>query len=218
MEKRLEEFLENPKLWDFLALAFYIIYITSFIEILPPEFKLACYCIQIFATLLLSLFAITSFVEKTEGKISKLLLREIKKIAKEILCFIPIMILANIVINHIIVGTPENQSTLIEQFNKYPTIIAIEAIIVAPIMEEIVHRILPKRFIKNKVWYIIISTGVFAAMHVINDPRPLYYVWCYVPNAVYYAYRYQKTQDPCVPIALHSVNNLIATLQIFQQM
>ena len=93
-----------------------------------------------------------------------------------------------------------------------PILKSMLSIIIAPIIEEFVFRLLPHRFIKSPIIYVVISTVVFAAMHVINDPNPFYYIWFYMMGPLYYGYRYHKTKDILVPISMHSFNNLIATL------
>lgn len=85
-------------------------------------------------------------------------------------------------------------------------------IIIGPIIEEFIFRFLPYRFIKNKILYVIVSTVIFAGMHVLNDPNPFYYIWFYMMRPLYYGYRYHKTKDILVPISMHSLNNLFDVL------
>ena len=110
------------------------------------------------------------------------------------------------------VGQPENQAVLDMVFYEAPIFNSILSFIIAPIVEEFIFRFLPYRFIKNGNLYIIVSTVVFAAMHVINDSNPFYYIWFYMMKPWYYGYRYHKTRDIFVPLSMHILNNLIATL------
>lgn len=52
----------------------------------------------------------------------------------------------------------------------------------------------------------------FAAMHVIHDPNPFYYIWFYMIKPLYWAYRYHKTKDIYVTICMHSFSNFIAII------
>ena len=126
--------------------------------------------------------------------------------------FIPILLISDCVISFIMVGQPANQTSLDKAFYEAPIFNSILSIIIGPIIEEFIFRFLPYRFIKNKTLYIIVSTVVFAAMHVVNDPNPFYYIWFYMMRPLYYGYRYHKTKDILVPLSMHSLNNLVATL------
>ena len=107
------------------------------------------------------------------------------------------------------VGQPANQTNIEQTFLEELILNSIMAIIVGPIIEEFIFRFLPSRFIKNKILYVIVSTVVFAAMHVLDDPNPFYYIWFYIIRACYYGYSYYKTKDILVPISIHSFNNFI---------
>lgn len=124
--------------------------------------------------------------------------------------FIPFLLISECVISFIMIGEPANQTKIEESF--YETLIfnSIYVVIIGPIIEEFIFRFLPYSFIKNKKLYVIVSAVIFAAMHVINDSNPFYYIWFYILGALYYSYRYYKTKDIWVTISLHSFNNLIA--------
>ncbi len=135
---------------------------------------------------------------------------EMKIIAKELFMFIPIFIICTLFRTFVIVGTPKNQLELEEIFTQIsPVMFFIICVIICPIEEEFICRFLPYNFIKNKLFYIIISAVVFAGIHVVDDPNPLYYITAYMINALYYGYRYSKTKNLLVTISLHSFNNLI---------
>lgn len=150
--------------------------------------------------------------EKNIEKPEKNIIKEVKKIAKEIIMSIPILLIDGLITSYIIIGESTNQTSVIESFYKSPVFSAIDVTIIAPIIEEVIFRLLPYKFIKNKGLYIIVSAVVFAAMHVISDPNPFYYIWSYMIISLYLGYRYYKTKDIRVTIAIHSFSNLIATL------
>ena len=150
--------------------------------------------------------------EKNRGKLGKNIWKKTKKIAKEIIMFIPVLLISICIISFVMEGQPENQNKLEESFKEAPIFNAIFTIIIGPIIEEFIFRFLPYRFIKNKTIYIFVSTIIFAGMHVIDDPNAFYYIWFYMMRPLYYAYRYHKTNDIWVPTSMHMLNNLIATL------
>ena len=126
--------------------------------------------------------------------------------------FIPIFIITICITSFIMVGQSANQTSIDESFYEAPIFNSILAIIIGPIIEEWIFRFLPSKFINNRTLYIIVSTVIFATMHVIDDPNAFYYIWFYMMRPLYYAYRYHKTKDILVPISMHSLNNLVATL------
>ena len=138
----------------------------------------------------------------------------IKKIANELLKFIPVWVIS-ILIGSVLTslfGEPTNQIRIEEEFEGLSLFYLIDMVIYTPIIEEYLFRFLPHKFIKNEVLYIIISSIVFAGMHVVEDPNAFYHIWIYMVRPIYYAYRYYKTQDIRVTISFHAFNNLISTL------
>lgn len=139
------------------------------------------------------------------------IINETRKLIKEFLMFIPMLLLSHVICS-LMTGIPENQAALDKDFYEAPIWNSILMIILGPMLEEYVFRYLPNRFIKNSTLYIIFTSLVFAWMHVSSDPNPFYYIWVYMSHALYYGYRYRKTQDIKVTLLCHSFNNLIATL------
>lgn len=133
-------------------------------------------------------------------------------IGKEIVMFIPILLITSLITKLLLVGESANQASIDSNFKNAPIMYSLLIIIFGPIIEEFIFRLLPAKFIKNRFMYIIISTVVFAAMHVVGDPKAYYYIWFYMMRPLYYGYRYYETKNIWVPISMHSLNNLIATL------
>ncbi len=208
--KRFFEFINKGKMRELFALALYVLFIVMYIKTESPlVWRIFYYSYLIF----IMLFGIYAYIEKVaRGEPIKIIIGEIKTIGEEILNFIPIWLISSCVVALIMVGKPANQVGLEEAFYKMPILKSMLSIIIAPIIEEFVFRLLPHRFIKSPIIYVVISTVVFAAMHVINDPNPFYYIWFYIIISWYYGYRYYKTKDILVSISIHSFNNLIATL------
>ena len=175
-----------------------------------------CFVIGFFITPFICTIYMAELMDKmyetNKGKFVKNIIQEIKKIAKEILMFIPVLIITKLITIFVMVGQPVNQINIEQSFFEMPIFNSICAIVIVPIVEEVVFRLLPYKFIKNKAVYIIVSTVIFAVMHVINDPNACYYVWFYMMRPLYYGYSYYRTKDILVPISMHSLNNLIETL------
>lgn len=215
--ERFFTFIMKEKTRNFFAFAFYILFIVSSIELnLPLAVEILCFIFLIFIILLGCTVYLSDWMdkmyEKDRGKLGKNIINEIKKIAKEILMFIPVLLISYCVTSFIMIGQPANQVSIEKTFYEAPILNSILFIITGPIIEEFIFRFLPYRFIKNKTLYIIVSTVVFASMHVINDPNPFYYIWFYMIRPLYYGYRYHKTKDILVSLSMHSLNNLVATL------
>ena len=210
-------FIMKERIRKFIAFTYYVLFICIAVEInLPLALDIICFIIVTFITLFCIPVYQSEYIDKiyerNRGKIGKNIIPETKKIAKEILMFIPILIITTCITSFIMFGKPANQTSIDESFYKAPIYNYILIIIIGPIIEEWIFRFLPSKFINNRTLYIIVSTVIFATMHVIDDPNAFYYIWFYMMNALYYAYRYHKTKDILVPISMHSLNNLIATL------
>lgn len=210
-------FLLKEKTRAFFAFVLYVLFIVMIIEIdLPLAVDFIRFIIQLSIILFYGALYMSDWMDKyyerKEGKLKKNKTQNIKKIGKEILMYIAIFLIVDGITSFVLVGQTENQANFEESFYKAPILNSIFAIIICPIIEELIFRFLPYKFIKNKALYIIVSGVVFAAMHVLGDSNPLYNIWFYMIRALYYGYRYYKTKNLWVPISIHMTNNLIATL------
>lgn len=198
------------ELWSFF---FYLLTIDTFMYIgLPSGLVIIIGIIILVLGFCIMIVAMEDYIYGQSWEKEKTIKERIKTIAKEMGMFIPIWIMTNCVTNLLMKGLPENEVNVREMFVTDPIFSLVMAIIIGPIIEEYLFRLLPYQFIKNKTMYIIISALVFAAAHVVHDPNPFYYIWCYIPRALYYGYRYYETKDILVPIAIHSFNNLVSSL------
>lgn len=215
---RFFSFIRKEKTRNFFAFAYYVLFIAMLMDInLPLALEIICLIVVMFIALFCCPVYMTEWmdkmVERNKGKLGKNIIQKMKKIDNEILMFIPILLIYNCVISFVCVGQPANQTRVEESFYDAPIFNSMFIILIGPIIEEFIFRFLPYKFIKNKTLYIIVSTVVFASMHVLNDSNPFYYIWFYMMTSLYYGYRYHKTKDILVTISIHSLNNLLATLQ-----
>lgn len=223
--KRFLNFAKNEKTRKYWAIAFYIGYIISITVNIPTKLNIVYKVFTILCYILFFIYFI-EYIErivplsKTPIELFRSFIEELYKIFKELLMFVPVWCLFIYIKGILISGIPVNQSNINEITNKvvnqgssldFISWILI-MVIFGPIMEEFIFRFLPYKFINNKIIYVILSSFVFAGMHVIHDPKAYYYIWCYILNPIYYAYRYHKTKDIWVPASMHIFNNFVATL------
>ena len=215
--ERFFAFMMEEKIKAFFSFTFYISFIVMFIGIdLPRVLEIICFIVLLISICFCCSVFTAEWMDRIFArgirKLGKSIYQEIKKIGKEILMFIPILLISCCIISFLMIGQPVNQTSVEQDFYEKPIFNSICSIIIGPIIEEFIFRFFPHKFIKNKALYIIVSTVIFAVMHVIDDPNAFYYIWFYMIRAWYYAYRYHKTKDILVPISMHSLNNLVSTL------
>jgi membrane protease YdiL (CAAX protease family) len=113
-----------------------------------------------------------------------------------------------------------NQSLLYDMFKENRLSIIIQAVIFAPIAEEIIFRGVIYRHFKKAGRYLIpliVSTLLFASMHSLNailtaQWSDLWYIPLYAFMALVLSYTYEKTQNLYSSIMLHCINNSISIL------
>lgn len=206
-------FVSKEKTRKFLAFIYYALCIITLTKVnLPPAVKSIC----MYLLVIVSVFELPIYTVEWMDKIRKenSIIKELKKIGKEILMFIPFYLISALIITFFAVDKPANQTEIESTFYKSSISKLIFVIILAPIIEEFIFRFLPAKFIKDKYLYIAVSSFIFAGMHVFGDPNPFYYIKFYIPISCYYGYRYYQTKDILVSISLHSFHNLIAMLTL----
>lgn len=213
--QRFYNFITNGKTRCILAFLFYFLFIFIFIIRLDlPSIVKILSSIVFTITFVLGIITclMALIIKLPEIKNSNILdniIEEFKKIVIELCMFIPVHMFDFLVTTLFIVGESANQVALDTLHQQAPIWYSIYTIIVAPIEEEFIFRFLPSKFIKNKILYIIFSSVIFAAMHVIHDSNPFYYIWCYMLVSLYLGYRYYKTKDIFVTMAIHCWVNML---------
>ena len=93
----------------------------------------------------------------------------------------------------------------------------ITAVILAPVIEELVFRQAFRNIITNNWLFIIISGLVFGSLHVITSyetPTDLLYLIPYSAPGIIFAYTLVKSKNIFVPMGLHFIHNgLLLSLQ-----
>lgn len=130
-----------------------------------------------------------------------------------------LIVIASLIIS-IVTGVEKanNQAILQDSFNNSPILIALLAVIYAPITEELMFRGVIRKFIKNDKLFIIISGVLFGLMHVIDDSKTLAefsYVIVYSILGITLSSLYAKTNNICTNIFMHFIQNSIGVLGMF---
>lgn len=207
-------FIKKYKTRRILAFLFYILFILIFIVGLNLPFILQIPFHLTFITV--SILGIAICIVDLSNKIHNKknvnmfsIVVKIYKIEVELCMAVPIYILHYLIVYFFMVGKPANQVALDVYHQQFPIWSFIRLIVIAPIKEELIFRLLPYKFINNKILFIIVSSVVFAGVHVIHDPNPFYYIWFYMLVSLYLGFRYYKTKDILVTIFIHSFFNFL---------
>lgn len=129
-----------------------------------------------------------------------------------------LMILSNLIIQPFANSIAGNEETVRSMIEIYPLYMFIASVIIAPIIEESLFRLVLRKLIKNKWIFIFLSGTLFGLMHVIGNVT-LWTDWLFIipysmPGYVF-AYTLVKSDNIFVPITLHTIHNgILVSLQI----
>ncbi|MEI7667769.1 MAG: type II CAAX endopeptidase family protein [Erysipelotrichaceae bacterium] len=138
---------------------------------------------------------------------------------------LPALFLVSVVFNYLAMfmshsENSANQTALLDYFKLNPISVLLQAIIFAPIVEELIFRgVIYRHFLneKNMLKMLIISSMAFGSIHVITslilgNYADLWYLPTYMAMGLVIAYTYEKTQSIYACIFLHFLNNSISIL------
>jgi uncharacterized protein len=121
-----------------------------------------------------------------------------------------LMAVANIIISFFVEGQPSNQEAIVKIFESSPMYVFFTAVIMAPLLEELVFRF-SLRNIFGKNWvFIIISGLLFGFIHIMgatNFMEELVFLIPYSIPGFVFAYVLVKSDNIFVPIGLHFIHN-----------
>lgn len=121
-----------------------------------------------------------------------------------------LMAFANIIISFFIEGQPSNQEAIVKIFESNPLYMFFTAVVIAPLLEELVFRF-GLRNIFGKNWIFIIMSGLlFGFIHIMgasNFMEELVYLIPYSIPGFVFAYVLVKCDNIFVPIGLHFMHN-----------
>lgn len=177
---------------------------------------------QIFKFVFLALMEIitivTIWIQMQNLQKKQIKLKDETKTIREEICKFTLVYIADYLIIFIYAYAINLQSLSVNEIECRESLInspidfLFNGVILAPIIEESIFRFLPYQFIKNKKVYVIVSGFVFAILHCISSPNPIIYVPLYLICALYWGYKYCKTEDIFITMAMHSWNNLLSSV------
>lgn len=129
-----------------------------------------------------------------------------------------LMMVSNLIIIMLNSGDIANNEELIrEMFDETPIYTFISAVLIAPLLEELVFRKSFRYMFNNDTLFIIMSGLVFGAFHVIGSFETafdLIYIIPYSIPGLVFAYTLVKSKNIFVPIGLHFLHNgILMSLQ-----
>lgn len=104
-----------------------------------------------------------------------------------------------------------NQQLVVDLIEVHPVVMFVMATMLAPIAEELVFRFSVMNLIQKPVPAVIVSSLFFGWVHVAAGGDYLYMI-PYVLSGLILSVSYLKSNNIWYPIAIHVVNNLLATL------
>jgi len=108
----------------------------------------------------------------------------------------------------------QNQQIVEETLGAYPILMAITTVLFAPLVEEIIFRLmLMKKIILHPWFSILFSSFLFAIIHVIQAGDFIFMI-PYMAMGIPLGYSYYKTGNICYPIGIHLLQNLFSTIAI----
>ncbi len=129
------------------------------------------------------------------------------------------MFVSNLIITIAIPGAmAKNQEAVVEIFKVAPLYMYISAVIISPLLEELIFRLSIRNVFKKDLLFIIISGLVFGIAHVAGSFENWYDLLYIIPYSIpgfAFAYTYTKTKNIFVPVGLHLIHNgIMMALQI----
>ena len=137
----------------------------------------------------------------------------LKKWGKMLLTMMGIGILMMIIFGEV------NESVNQEMLKELPMLYVIpSAIIMAPIVEETIFRVIFRKIIRNDTLFIIISALCFGLLHVTNEPSILDALKSsitYITMGAFLAHSYVKTNNMTTSMIIHCMQNSMASILMF---
>lgn len=129
-----------------------------------------------------------------------------------------LMMASNLIIMMISPGNiANNEEAIREMFSETPIYTFISAVIIAPLLEELVFRKSFRYMFSDDILFIIMSGLVFGAFHVIGSFETLFDLIYIIPYSIpgwVFAYTLVKSKNIFVPISLHFLHNgILMSLQ-----
>lgn len=131
-----------------------------------------------------------------------------------------IMLISSTIIGLIGIGDTANQDTNISLFKEAPIIQTIIAVIMAPIIEELVFRRSFKNFTNNKILFALVTGLIFGGIHVVSsisslkDLTMLLHLIPYSSVGIAFGMAYKEHNNIIGTMTIHAIHNTIAIIEI----
>lgn len=169
--------------------------------------------------ILLIIFLFKDEIKRSFKELKKNHLKYFSKYFKYYVIALVVMVVSNAYIFSINGGNiAGNESSVRDLFDVAPIYTYISAVIIAPILEELVFRLSLKNILGRNFIFIISSGLIFGALHIIGSytsPIDLLYLIPYGSFGVAFAYILTKTNNIFISMGFHLMHNgIIMSLQI----
>ena len=124
-----------------------------------------------------------------------------------------VMMVSSFIFNIIGIGTSVNQEQNLELLKNMPLYELISAIILAPILEELVFRRSLKYAFKNNYIYAYTVGLIFGFIHIttsLSSPIMLLLIIPYSAMGIAFGFTYKKTNNIYSTITIHMIHNAIS--------
>lgn len=103
-----------------------------------------------------------------------------------------------------------NQDTLVSLFNNYKIMTSLLIVLFGPLIEEIVFRYSFSTFIKNDIWFLVISSLSFGLIHGVGIVSILYVLIGFGIGLVYL----KTNKNIVASTSIHMLNNLVSVIMM----
>lgn len=188
--------------------------------VIYTEIAYGIYAWMILGTLLLSKPYLKESIKATKGNFFKHVFKAIKLYFPLYLSLLVITPVIQLITNK---QTSQNQLIIEEAFGQSPWLIAITALVMAPIVEEVVFRGALYRTLRNhrSYWFaIVISSVSFGFVHVFQslltgNYQDLFSIILYSAMGFFFVKAYEETGSIFPAIFLHLIVNSVGVLVIY---
>lgn len=190
--------------------------LLSFISAIPLSLKLSTELSTIIGyllTLILLFLMYKEIIIKDIKNIKDDFIKNRKNIILSFLSFTVLMYITNLILNKLIGTIATNEILVRDEVFSSPILMIPYICLLAPITEELIMKLPYKKC--NTIISFILYTFIFAIIHIIGvtDITALYLI-SYLFLSLGISYSYYKTNNICISIMLHSLNNIITVILI----
>ena len=201
----------------FYNLLLYIFFPSLFPLLFIQDTTKKIYVILMFISyILLTIYFFITYKKEILESINNFKFKNLKKVLLIFIIGISLMILSNFIINYVILPGHISNNEFVNRklLSNNKIIYTILLGIIIPFIEEIVFRLEPKKHIKSKYTYIIVTSVLFSLLHNLTASSLIellyfipYFIMGYTLSVIYF-----KTNNILYSTLMHSLNNIITLI------